>query len=164
MSLGRSIGRELQEHNFAEQRVLFNLVDSAIRFFGDPGGSFARLVVDAVRAHLSEELDWSVAELGTSAEVDLLRFVILRIRDQSRVRAQCVLTLGYAARNPWCLSGVLRAGHLVCSHILWKDLMQCTDLELRVAGAADRHDRHGATSSCVERFVSAGFRRTQRHG
>ena len=41
------------------------------------------------RAHLSEELDWSVAELGTSAEVDLLRFVILRIRYQSRARAQC---------------------------------------------------------------------------
>ena len=80
MSLGRSVGRELQVYNFAEHRVLFNLVDSAIRFFGDPVGAPARLVVDAVRAHLSEELDWSVAELGTSAEVDLLR---------SRARAQC---------------------------------------------------------------------------
>ena len=42
-------------HNFVEQRVLNNLVHSAIRW-----------------AHLSEELDWSVAELGTLVEVDLL--------------------------------------------------------------------------------------------
>ena len=69
MLLGRSPGRELQVYSSAEQRVLINLVDSAIRFVGGPAGPPARLVVDAVRAHLNEELDWSVAELGTSAVV-----------------------------------------------------------------------------------------------
>ena len=55
--------RELQVHNFAEQRVLNDIVDSA-----------------SCWAHLSEELDWSVAEPGTLVEVDLLRSVILRVQ------------------------------------------------------------------------------------
>ena len=56
MLLGQSLGRVLQVYSSAEQRVLINLVDSAIRFVGGPAGPPARLVVDAVRAHLNEDL------------------------------------------------------------------------------------------------------------
>ena len=84
---------------------------------GDPAGPLCSACRDAVWAHLSEELEWSVAELGTSAEVDSLRSGILRVSCGS---AGCV-NAGLRSEKPVVFVSALRAGHLVCSRVLWKD-------------------------------------------
>ena len=77
------------------------------------------------------ELDWSVAELGTSAEVDSLRTVILRVSCVSAARVNA----GLSSEKPVVFDGALRAGHMVCSRILWKDSHACTVLGFEVAAA-----------------------------
>ena len=77
-------------HNFAEQWVVNNIVDSA-----------------SCWAHLSEELDWSVAEPGTLVEVDLLRSVILRVLtslERERSPSECVVPVQFfrlCRKRPW---------------------------------------------------------------